>query len=193
MVKKKDNSIYFILFILIMSQLMGPSVWAETQTYPELNAESAILMDASTGTVLYEKNIHEALPPASVTKIMTMLLAMEALESNTITLEDKVVISERASSMGGTQIYVEPGEVQTVENLMKSIAIRSANDASVAIAEHISGTEEIFVERMNNRAKELNMNNTLFINTNGLPAPNFISSFKITSFINLHSPFLVYS
>lgn len=145
------------------------------QTF-EVDAAAAILIDASTGTVLYEKNIHEPLPPASVTKIMTMLLTMEAIDSNLITLEDQVTISERASSMGGTQIYVEPGETKSVEDLIKAIAIRSANDATVAIAEHISGTEELFIRQMNDRAQELGMKNTCFINTNGLPADGHNSS-----------------
>ncbi|MCC5909915.1 MAG: D-alanyl-D-alanine carboxypeptidase [Clostridiaceae bacterium] len=166
----------FLCFVfIIMAFFSGSTISAEAQPF-DISAKSAILMDGSTGTVLYEKNIDEALPPASVTKVMTMLLAMEAIESNKISLDDKVVISERASSMGGTQIYIEPGEVQTVENLMKSIAIRSANDASVAIAEHIAGTEDVFVEKMNSRAKELGMNNTHFINTNGLPAEGHVTS-----------------
>ncbi|SNR87161.1 D-alanyl-D-alanine carboxypeptidase (penicillin-binding protein 5/6) [Anaerovirgula multivorans] len=172
--KKKLIRIMSIVFIITL--LLGNSTsMAETQPF-EVDSKAAILMDASTGTILYEKNIHEALPPASVTKIMTMLLAMEALDSNKITLEDKVVISERASSMGGTQIYVEPGEIKTVEDLMKAIAIRSANDAAVAIAEHIAGTEDLFIERMNARAKELGMQNTHFVNTNGLPVEGHVTS-----------------
>jgi len=135
----------------------------------DVNAKSAILMDAGTGRVLYEKNSHDKLPPASITKIMTMLLAMEALDNNQISLKDKVTISERASSMGGSQLYLEPGEEKTVEQLLKGIAIASANDACVALAEHIAGTEELFIKRMNERAKELGMNNTQFMNTNGLP------------------------
>lgn len=172
--KKKLIRIMSIVFIITL--LLGNfTSMAETQPF-EVDSKAAILMDASTGTILYEKNIHEALPPASVTKIMTMLLAMEALDSNKITLEDKVVISERASSMGGTQIYVEPGEIKTVEDLMKAIAIRSANDAAVAIAEHIAGTEDLFIERMNARAKELGMQNTHFVNTNGLPVEGHVTS-----------------
>ncbi len=155
-----------LLIVMMIFTFSTPQ--AEAQPF-EINARSAVLIDQATGTVLYEKNPHEAYPPASVTKIMTMLLVMEAIESNVLTLEDKVVISEHASSMGGTQLYLEPGEVKTVEELMKGIAIRSANDASVAIGEHISGTEELFVQRMNERAKELGMNNTNFVNSNGLP------------------------
>lgn len=165
---------FFSIFIIAV--FLGSSTIVSQAESFDIDAKAGILIDASTGTILYEKNIHEALPPASVTKIMTMLLTMEALDSNKITLEDKVVISERASSMGGTQIYVEPGETKTVEDLMKAIAIRSANDASVAIAEYIAGSEEIFVEKMNNRAKELGMKDTYFVNTNGLPAEGHVTS-----------------
>lgn len=170
---------YFIKLLLSISIIiifLGNSISsAEMQPF-DVDAKAAILMDASTGTILYEKNIHEKLPPASVTKIMTMLLAMESIDSNAISLDDKVVISERASSMGGTQIYIEPGETKTVEELIKAIAIRSANDASVAIAEYIAGTEELFVEKMNKRAQELGMKNTHFVNTNGLPAEGHVTS-----------------
>lgn len=162
-----------VLIVMLLFTFSAPQ--AEAQPF-EINAKSAVLIDKATGTVLYEKNPHDALPPASVTKIMTMLLAMEAIESNRITLEDKVVISEYASSMGGTQLYLEPGEEKTVEELMKGIAIRSANDASVAIGEHIAGTEELFVQRMNERAKELGMKNTNFVNSNGLPDEGHVMS-----------------
>ena len=155
-----------LLIVMMIFTFSTPQ--AEAQPF-EINARSAVLIDQATGTVLYEKNPHDAFPPASVTKVMTMLLAMEALDSNMITLEDKVVISEYASSMGGTQLYLEPGETKTIEELMKGIAIRSANDASVAIGEHLAGSEELFVQRMNERAKELGMNNTNFVNSNGLP------------------------
>ncbi|AOY77092.1 D-alanyl-D-alanine carboxypeptidase family protein [Clostridium formicaceticum] len=165
----------FVLFVITMIFSSYITVAAETQPF-DINAKAAILMDASTGTILYEKNIHEALPPASVTKIMTMLLTMEAIEANKITLADKVVVSERASSMGGTQLYLEPGEVKTVEDLIKGMAIRSANDACVAIGEHLAGSEEGFVEQMNARAKELGMKNTHFVNTNGLPAEGHVTS-----------------
>lgn len=142
----------------------------------DLNAKSAILIDAGTGKVLYEKNSNEKLPPASVTKVMTMLLAMEALEKNQISLDDKVQISERASSMGGSQLYFEPGEEKTVEQLLKGIAVASANDACVAMAEHIAGTEEVFVKKMNEKASKLGMNNTQFMNTNGLPQEGHYTS-----------------
>lgn len=134
-----------------------------------VNAKSAVLIDAGSGTILYEQNSHEALPPASVTKVMTMLLALEAVDRGQIHMDDSVTISQRAASMGGSQMYMEEGETQTVETLLKGMAICSANDACVAIGEYVGGTEEIFVEKMNQRAKELGMEDTTFVNTNGLP------------------------
>ncbi|UYZ11838.1 MULTISPECIES: D-alanyl-D-alanine carboxypeptidase family protein [Brevibacillus] len=139
-------------------------------------ATSAILMEADTGTVLFEKNAHEKLPPASITKVMTLLLIMEALDRGEIKLTDKVRTSERAASMGGSQIFLQPGEEMTVDDMIKGIAIASGNDASVAMAEHLGGTEEAFVARMNERAKQLGMKNTHFVNSNGLPAPEHYSS-----------------
>ena len=136
----------------------------------EISAPSAILMEASTGTVLYEKDADTPRPPASVTKVMTMLLIFEALERGEISLQDEVTTSEYAASMGGSQVFLESGEVQTVETLIKCISVASANDACVAMAEYICGNEEEFVRRMNERAKELGMENTNFVNCNGLDA-----------------------
>ena len=134
----------------------------------EINAKSAVLMDAETGLVLYTKNATEALAPASVTKIMTLLLVAEAIDKEMISLEDKVLVSANAASMGGSQIFIKEGEEFTVEELVKSTVIASANDAAVALAETIAGSESAFVERMNQRAKELGMNNTNFENATGL-------------------------
>ncbi|HZG85176.1 D-alanyl-D-alanine carboxypeptidase family protein [Paenibacillus sp.] len=136
------------------------------------NARSAILMDADTGTVIFEKNKAEKLPPASITKIMTMLLIMEALDAGKIKFDDPVTTSEYAASMGGSQIFLEVGETMTVREMLKGIAMASGNDASVAMAEKIAGSEAAFVQMMNERAKELGMNNTNFVNVNGLPADN---------------------
>ena len=141
----------------------------------DVRAKSAVLMDVATGTVLYEQNAHEELPPASVTKVMTMLLALEAVERGQFSLEDTVTISERAASMGGSQMYMEPGESHTVEELFMGASICSANDACVALAETTKGTEELFVEAMNARAKELGMEHSHFVNTNGLPAEDHYS------------------
>ena len=134
----------------------------------DLACKSAILMDAQTGTVLYEQNADEALPPASVTKIMTLLLVMEAIDAGTIKLTDMVNTSANAASMGGSQIYLEEGEQMSVEDMVKSVVIASANDAAVALAEFVAGSEEAFVKKMNQQAEELGMKNTHFENTNGL-------------------------
>ena len=138
----------------------------------ELASPSAVLLEASTGTVIFEKNKDERLKPASVTKIMTLLLIFEALEDGTISLMDDVSVTEHAASMGGSQVYLEPYEIQNVDTMIKCISIASANDASVAMAEHIAGSHEEFVARMNTRAKELGMNNTNFINCTGLDVDN---------------------
>ncbi|ANY71884.1 D-alanyl-D-alanine carboxypeptidase [Paenibacillus ihbetae] len=140
------------------------------------SARSAILLDADTGTIIYEKNSHDKLPPASITKIMTMLLTMEAIDEGRLKLTDKVRTSEYAASMGGSQIFLEPGEEMTVEEMLKGIAMASGNDASVAMAEKIAGTEEAFVKLMNEKAAELGMKDTHFVNCNGLPADNHYTS-----------------
>jgi D-Ala-D-Ala carboxypeptidase DacF. Serine peptidase. MEROPS family S11 len=142
------------------------------------NARSAILMEQDTGTVLYEKNSEEPLPPASMTKLMTMLLVMEALETGKIRYTDKVRASAHAAGMGGSQIFLEEGEEMTVEELFRAVAIGSANDASVALAEKIAGSEEAFVKMMNDKAKALGLKNTQFRNSTGLPAENHYSSAK---------------
>ncbi len=134
----------------------------------DLNCKSAVLMEAETGKVLYAKNENEALPPASVTKIMTLLLVMEEIDKGNLSLTDTVTASANASSMGGSQIFLKEGESMTVEDMLKSVVIASANDAACALAEHISGSEEGFVSRMNERAEELGMENSNFENTNGL-------------------------
>lgn len=134
------------------------------------DAKAAILLERDTGKILYEKNAHEKLAPASMTKIMTLLLIMEAIEDGRLTLDEQITVSERASSMGGSQVFLEAGEQMSVEDLIKAIAIASANDASVALAEQIAGSEEAFVKMMNDKAKELNLENTMFQNSSGLPA-----------------------
>lgn len=163
-----------MLFCMLaaMPALAAPS-------YPsEPDAISCILMEAKTGKILYEKNADEALPPASVTKVMTMLLLFEAIDAGTIRLDDTVQASERAASMGGSQIYLKVGEEMSVDDLLKSLIVSSANDAAVALAEHLAGSEEAFVARMNERAAELGMANTHFENTNGLDdtATNHLTS-----------------
>ena len=169
----------FTSFLLALTIIVGQIsiVFADTKEAKlDISSKSAVLMDASTGKILYEKNSHEKLPPASVTKVMTMLLICEALESGKIKEDDDVQISEVASSMGGSQIFLEPGEIQKVDTLLKSIAVASANDACVAMAEYVGGSVEEFVVLMNKRAKELGMNVTNFVNTNGLPVDNHYTS-----------------
>ncbi|MBQ8249381.1 MAG: D-alanyl-D-alanine carboxypeptidase [Clostridia bacterium] len=134
----------------------------------DYNARSYILMEASTGLVMLEENADEALPPASVTKIMTLLLIMEAVAEGRIGWDDMVTTSEYAASMGGSQVFLEPGEQMSVSEMVKCVVVASANDAAVALAEAVSGSEEAFVKRMNERAAELGMKNTTFLNTNGL-------------------------
>ena len=134
----------------------------------EPEGKSALLMEVATGTVLFEKNADEPLAPASVTKVMTMLLVMEAIDSGSISWEDTVTASAAAAAKGGSQVYLKEGETMTVRDMLKSIAVSSANDCACAMAEHIAGSEEAFVERMNARAKELGMENTHFVNCTGL-------------------------
>lgn len=143
---------------------------------PGIGSPSAILMEASTGQVIYEKNADEMLHPASITKIMTLVLIFDALESGKIALTDEVSVSEHAASMGGSQVFLEPGETQTVDTMIKCISMASANDACVAMAEQIAGSEEGFVQKMNERAKELGMNNTAFVNCCGLDVDGHMST-----------------
>lgn len=146
------------------------------QVSAEVTAPHAILMEVSTGAVLMEKEAKEQVHPASVTKIMTMLLILEAIEDGKAALTDTVTVSEHAASMGGSQVYLEAFEQQSVETLLKCIAVSSANDACVAMAEHISGSEEAFVNQMNARAKELGMNQTHFVNCCGLDADEHLTT-----------------
>ncbi len=160
----------FCLVLCFMIVFIGltQSYALENNSNMEFDCKSAILMEATTGTVLYEYNADTALPPASVTKIMTLLLVMEEIDKGTLKYTDTVTTSAYAASMGGSQIYLKEGEQMSVEDMIKSVVISSANDAAVALAEHICGSEDVFVQRMNEKADELGMNNTHFENTNGL-------------------------
>ena len=142
----------------------------------DVSAESAVIMEASTGKVLYEKGADDEKPPASVTKVMTLLLIFDALETGKIQLEDQVTTSEFAASMGGSQVFLEPGETQTVDTMIKCISVASANDACVAMAELIAGSEDAFVEAMNKRAAGLGMEHTHFVNCNGLDADGHLTT-----------------
>ena len=154
--------------ILLLALLAGLLPLRAGAVELDVAGKSAVLMDASTGTVIYEKNAHERLRPASVTKVMTMLLIMEAIDSGRIGWEDRVTASETAAAKGGSQVYLKVGEQMTVSDMVKSIAVSSANDCACAMAEHIAGSESAFVERMNTRAKELGMADTTFVNCTGL-------------------------
>ncbi|HHW10966.1 MAG TPA: D-alanyl-D-alanine carboxypeptidase [Firmicutes bacterium] len=148
----------------------GGSAQAVPATTFDINAGAAILVDAASGQVLYEKNADEPLPPASMAKLMTMLLVMEEIDAGRLQLDEKVTTSARAAGIGGSQVYLRQGEVFTVEDLMKAVTIHSANDAAVALAEHVAGSVEAFVDAMNARAKELGMTKTYYANPDGLPS-----------------------
>lgn len=141
-----------------------------------VQAEAALLMEKETGQVLYAKNEHQAMEPASVTKVMTLLLVMEAIDSGTLSYDDAVTVSAYAASMGGSRIFLSEGESITVEDLLKGVCVSSGNDAAVALAEKTAGVTELFVERMNNRARELGMQDTHFVNCTGLPAEGHVTS-----------------
>ena len=179
---KAFRLISLILVCVFASKTLSFGVVAENTNHTELDLDckSAILMEAQTGKILYADNENEALPPASVTKVMTLLLIMEAIEDKQIALTDMVSASDHACSMGGSQIFLEPGEQMSVEDLLKSVVIASANDAAVTLAEYVAGTEDAFVEMMNARATELGMENTVFENTNGLDdtTENHVTSAK---------------
>ena len=154
--------------LVTVSLLLGLLPFPAQAATLEVEAKSAILMDAATGTILFEQNSHDALAPASVTKVMTMLLIMEAIDSGKIGWSDSVTTSEAAAAKGGSQVFLKVGESMTVEDMVKSIAVSSANDCACAMAEHLSGSETAFVEAMNARAKELGMQDTTFVNCTGL-------------------------
>lgn len=155
--------------ILLALVLLLPLLAENAQAVDlNINSKSALLMDKNTGTILYEKNAHDRLAPASVTKIMTMLLIMEAVDSGKIAYDDTVTASEAAAAKGGSQVYLKAGETMTVRDMLKSIAVSSANDCACAMAEHLAGSEDAFVEQMNAKAQALGMNDTHFVNCTGL-------------------------
>lgn len=165
----------------VTTEYYSDDLMAETDTLTANTAiegdyKSAILMEKDTGKVLFESNPHERLAPASITKVMSLLLICEAIDSGKLKLTDSVATSEHAASMGGSQIWLEPGETMTVDELLKATVIASANDATVALAEAVSGSEEAFVQKMNQKAKELKLENTNFVNCSGLDAENHYSS-----------------
>lgn len=156
--------------------LTCPVFTAEAQPVLQTTAESAILIEAATGKILFAKNIDKELPPASVTKVMTLLVAMDAIEQGKVKLTDKVTTSENASKMGGSQVYLEQGEEMTLKTMLTAIAVGSANDCCVAVAEHIAGSHEAYVKMMNDKAAELGLKHTRFANAYGLPAERHYTS-----------------
>ena len=156
------------MVMLVLAVLAGWLPGKVMAAGPEVKAKSAVLMDVETGTLLSEQNAHEPLAPASVTKVMTMLLIMEAIDSEKISWDDMVTASESAAAKGGSQIYLKVGETMSISDMVKSIAVSSANDCACAMAEHIAGSEAAFVEMMNARAQELGMKDTHFVNCTGL-------------------------
>ena len=178
-----EDSIYVWSNISSVSTSISPSDFEQEENtdssegnFLGITSGSAVLMDQKTGQVLYEYNSHEKLHPASVTKIMTILLIMEALDNGTISLDTTIPCSEKASSMGGSQIWLDTTENLTVNEMLKAICVVSANDASMAMAEYLGGSEEAFVEQMNNRAKELGMNDTCFKNCHGIDEDGHLTS-----------------
>lgn len=164
------------ILILLLLFISIPLVKAEETEDLAPNAKSAIMIEASTGEILFQKNKDEKLAPASMTKMMSMLLIMEEIENGNLKWNEMITTSEKASSMGGSQIFLKVGEKMTVEDLLKGVAIASGNDAVVSLAERVSGSEEQFVKRMNIRAKDLGLKNTNFINATGLTADNHYST-----------------
>ena len=166
-----------IVIVLLLAGILGGMLALPAGAVDlQLAAPSAVLMDLATGTVLYETNSHERLAPASVTKVMTLLLIMEAVDSGKISWQDTVTASEAAAAKGGSQVYLKVGETMSVEEMVKSITVSSANDCACAMAEFLAGSEAGFVEKMNARAKELGMEDTHFVNCTGLPAPGHLTS-----------------
>ncbi len=169
----KKNIAIFFLVMLIVNSMFVPVFGIEAES---LQSRAAILINGEDGQVLFEKNANDKMQPASITKIMLLLLISEKMANGEITLDQELTVSEHASSMGGSQIYLEANETQTVENMLKAISMRSANDASVAMAEFMYGSHESCVKAMNDRAKELGMNDTNFVNVTGLPEPEHLTT-----------------
>ena len=173
---KKTASILTALLLCFLLAAPAAALDARDPAAPEVAAPSAVLIERETGTVLYAKDETERRPPASVTKVMTLLLIAEAVDSGELALDDMVTASERAASMGGSQIWLEENEQMTVSDMLKAVCVVSANDCAVALAEAVAGSEEAFVEKMNQRAAELGMADTHFCNATGLPAEGHVTS-----------------
>ena len=168
---KHCTAVFLAILLVVLSCPAAQALSGE-----DIASPSALLMDANTGKILFEKNPHEQRPCASITKVMTLLLVMEALDAGKIHMEDVVTSSAHAASMGGSDIWLEEGEQMTVDEMIKATVVASANDAAVALAEHICGTEDDVVRAMNERAKQLGMKDTTFLNCNGLDEEGHITS-----------------
>lgn len=178
MIHKSKNICVVAIVVLLLLSIVSPITYAENieENKLDVEARSGLLIEPNSGKILFEKNINEKFEPASVTKIMTMLLTMEAINSGKITMNDKVTVSENAKKMGGSTMLLDTGEIRTVEELLKGVAIASGNDAAVALGEYLEGSVEAFVGKMNARAKELGMTNTTFKNCTGLPEEGHLMS-----------------
>ena len=172
----KRFSVLFLTAVLLSAALPASHAAEGQAPALALSCASAVLMEKETGTLLYEQNPHEQLEPASVTKVMTLLLVMEALDSGRLSLEDTVTVSAFAAGMGGSQVYLEEGEQMSAAEMIKCVTVASANDCAVALAEHLAGSETAFVSQMNQRARELGMEDTTFLNCTGLPAQGHVTS-----------------
>lgn len=181
--KNKIMSLLLSTAILFSGIIFNPANALCESTALDISADAAVVIEGSTGAILYEKNKDKELVPASITKIMTLILIFEAIDSGKLNLTDEITVSEHAASMGGSQVYLEPGEKQTVDTMIKCISIASANDACVAMAEHIAGSEEAFAGMMNEKAASLGMEHTHFLNCNGLDdnieAGHFSSAYDV--------------
>ena len=173
---KRISSLVLALALLACGVRAENTTPEQGQPSLALSAQSAVLMEKETGTLLYEQQAHQVMEPASVTKIMTLLLVMEALDSGAITKDEMVTVSANAAGMGGSQVYLKEGEQMPVDTLIKCVAVASGNDAAVALAEHLRGSESAFVEDMNRRARELGMEDTCFLNCTGLPAQGHVTT-----------------
>ena len=176
---KRPCAVFVVMAMLLTVCVMPVRAADAVETVvgaPAVDAPAVLLMEKETGTILYEENAHDKREPASVTKVMTMLLVMEAIDSGKLSYDDMVTVSAHASSMGGSQVYMKEYEQMTVHDMLKAVAVVSANDGSVALAEHLAGSEDAFVTMMNQRAAELGMKDTCFVNCTGLPAAGHLTS-----------------
>ncbi len=181
--KKIYISICCVLLCIVSSIFSLNVGFVSAEQELDINAKSALLMDYNSGDILFEKNSNERVQVASIVKLMTILLTLEEIENGNLNLGEKLTTSEESSGMGGSQVFIDPYSDYTIEEMLKSVIVASANDASVALAEKISGSEEVFVKKMNKRAQELALNDTFYVNASGLPAPEQYSTAHDTAIL----------